>query len=247
MRDQDTTLDRLFEAGRSVERGPSTERDRLRGAVASRLAAVGVISTSAAMTAKAVAGTLEFSGTSTLLGLAKGKLALVLVAIAFAGTVSTLLIVSAPPNEVEDADAVRAVASAAPLQPIDVTALSGPVVLPPVPSVPNGSVSSQPTASRIASARPEHSGLAEELASVRSAQGALAAGEASRALKLIDSYFRRFPGGVLLPEAKATQIRALCQAGLGEQANRQAELFEVAHRDSPLAVGHKLRCNSASK
>lgn len=247
MRDQDPTLDALFEARRSVERRPNTERDRLRGAVAGRLAAAGVISGSATVAVKALAGGLEVAGSSTLFVLTKAKLAMVLAALACAGTVGTLLFTSSPTKELQNADGVRALSSAARIAPIAIAASTEPVAAPPIPSIANDIVTHQSTPGRTASTRLEHGSLAEELAAVRSAQGALAGGEATRALKLLDSYFRQFPSGVLLPEAKATQIRALCRAGLAEQANRQAQAFEAAHRDSPLAAGSKLRCNTASK
>ena len=244
MRDEQPSLEQLFEAARRGERAPNAERDRLLGAVGARLTQAGVMSTSIVLTAKASASLLGAPAKAVAaLGTHKFAALLVIVALGVTGAVlvarrspaqhpstavaaAALTPVSLPVNSVTQDKPTAPAAASAPE-----TGSSTPVAVRPLPSTNRG----------------ERSSLADELAAVRSAQGALAAGQPTRALTALDWYFRRFPNGVLLPEAKATQIRALCQAGLSEQANRLALRFEAEHSDSPLAARHKLRCYVAGE
>ncbi|HEY5957230.1 MAG TPA: hypothetical protein VIV60_11780, partial [Polyangiaceae bacterium] len=83
--------------------------------------------------------------------------------------------------------------------------------------------------------RIEQDALADELALVRGAQSELANGRAAPSLALLDRYFRRFPSGILRPEAKVTRVRALCLSGRGAEAEREATRFARTNPDSPLA------------
>lgn len=250
MRDQDPTLNSLFAAGRCIEHAPRPARQQLRNAVTARLTAAGMISTSTAVTNKALAAEASASAKSLPFALSKGKLAIGF-AIAMVGTGATLMIVRAPSRAVSSIPEVQATPNLAAAR--QHANLQGPDVhvAEPIAPAPVASPATEIPNIQVATSRPSHrlerSSLTEELTMLRGAQSALAAGESTRAIKSLDVYFRRFPSGVLAPEARATQIRAFCQAGLNAQANRQAELFENAHPNSPLAASHVLRCNASSK
>jgi hypothetical protein len=194
------------------------------------------------LSTKAAAGGLESSAAATLLGLSKVKAGLGLLALASVTAAGAWLIADAPstPPELND-NALSHVS--VPLPAPGGTFSSRPIAKPQDPAPPVESASPPPAPRRSSTLeRRTEAGLSQELASLRSAQAALASGEPSRALELLDGYFRRFPEGVLLPEAKATRIRALCKAGFADRANRSAKKFEATHRDSPLAAGRTLRC-----
>jgi hypothetical protein len=194
------------------------------------------------LSTKAAASGLESSAASGLLGLTKVKAGLGLLALASASTVGAWLIADAPSTLPEPNGSALGHVSVPPPAPRG-TASSRSVAKPQEPAPPVESASPPPAPRRRStSERGTEAGLSQELASLRSAQAVLASGEPSRALELLDGYFRQFPQGVLLPEAKATRIRALCKAGLAERANRSAKKFEATHRDSPLAAGRTLRC-----
>ena len=245
MRDTHRTLDQLFEATRHVEHAPNTERDRLRGTVGARLTQAGVMSTSIVLTAKASAGLLGTTA-KAVAALASSKFAALLV-VAGLGATGMVLVAQRAPAKHHKPQATSVAAPTPVVAPASPVAQSAPAI--PAASSAAGMGSSTPVAVRPSPStnRAERGSLADELAVVRHAQSALASGQPARALTVLDGYFHRFPTGVLLPEAKATQIRALCQAGQSEQANHQALRFEAEHSDSPLAAGHKLRCNSVGE
>jgi hypothetical protein len=242
MRNQDPTLDQLFEATRAVERTPNPQRERLRGAVAQRLVAAGAMTGTAAVATKAAAGALGAAGKAGVLVAWKGKLVGIL-ALATIGSMGTAVMLRARGmNPLHANDGPGAASSPAPMS-VPAPA-AAPSSAPVSPGIAETSGIDEPARSRIApsSSRPERGNLADELALVRGAQSALTTGQPRRALSLLDTYFHRFPRGVLVPEAKASQIKALCLAGDADQANRQAERFSAAHPDSPLAAGGRLRC-----
>jgi hypothetical protein len=85
--------------------------------------------------------------------------------------------------------------------------------------------------------------LADELTRLRAAQAARAAGDAARALALLDAYDGAHPRGALRIEAEAVRVLALCDAGRRADAIAQADVFLAAHSVSPLAgrVGRACR------
>lgn len=76
--------------------------------------------------------------------------------------------------------------------------------------------------------------LAEELAALRVAREALAAGDGPRALGALDAYATRFPHGHLALEAEVVRIEVLSRAGDGS-AGARARRFLEAHPQSPYA------------
>jgi hypothetical protein len=77
--------------------------------------------------------------------------------------------------------------------------------------------------------------LAEEVAQLDRARGALNAGNARHALALIDEYERVMLGTRLRDEAELLQIEALALSGQRTRAAERARRFAIAHPSSPLA------------
>ena len=86
--------------------------------------------------------------------------------------------------------------------------------------------------------------LAEETALLASSNAQLRAGDARRALSLLDDYDRRYPAGVLREEVLATRVIARCQIGLEPDAaaRRAANAFLTRHPASPLAPRVRSSC-----
>jgi hypothetical protein len=87
--------------------------------------------------------------------------------------------------------------------------------------------------------------LAEELALVRTAREELRAGNAARALGLLDAHGERFAEGALAEERDATRVRALCRLGQGARAVEAASTFAARWPRSPYAAGVRAGCAEA--
>ena len=79
-------------------------------------------------------------------------------------------------------------------------------------------------------------GLADEIALFDRARAALDAGEADRALGLLDSYESRFRTGSFIQEAEVLRVQALVRKGDRERASRVGQRFLAAHPTSPHAA-----------
>jgi Outer membrane lipoprotein len=78
--------------------------------------------------------------------------------------------------------------------------------------------------------------LAEEVAAIKSAKGALASGNAAQALRELDAYKLHFPRGRLSQEASVVRIEALIGSGNQAAASAVADHFLAAHPDSPYSA-----------
>ncbi len=78
--------------------------------------------------------------------------------------------------------------------------------------------------------------LADEVAAIRSAKGALAGGNAAQALRELDAYKVHFPHGRLAQEATVVRIEALINSGNPAAAGAIADRFLAAHADSPYSA-----------
>jgi hypothetical protein len=78
--------------------------------------------------------------------------------------------------------------------------------------------------------------LAEEVAAIKSAKGALASGNAAQALRELDAYKLHFPRGRLAQEATVVRIEALIGSGNQAAASTVADHFLAAHPDSPYSA-----------
>jgi hypothetical protein len=107
-------------------------------------------------------------------------------------------------------------------------------------------VEAPPVPSVSASATSRRDRLAEEVAMLSRATGALNGGRASDALRVLDEHARKFPNGALTEERRGARAQALC--ALGMRADAEKELVSLA-RTSPrsphLARARKL-CGSAA-
>jgi hypothetical protein len=77
--------------------------------------------------------------------------------------------------------------------------------------------------------------FSDELATLDSARHAINAGEAARALSILDGYRTHFPVGVMGPEASILRVEALAKAGDHAAAERAAEGFLMSNPTSPYA------------
>jgi len=77
--------------------------------------------------------------------------------------------------------------------------------------------------------------LADQIALVDAARGALASGGAQRALSLARDYQTQYPSGTFRPEVAAVKVEALVKLGRMAEARTLAERFAVAYGPGPLA------------
>ena len=119
----------------------------------------------------------------------------------------------------------------APVDPSDLPAAEPPEPRAPKPSGISERRASAATKKREASDRPPT--IADEVASLDRARGALARGDASAALTVLSEHHRRFRGGALAPEARVLRIQALAANGQGGKAKRMARDFVARYPNSP--------------
>jgi outer membrane protein assembly factor BamD (BamD/ComL family) len=84
--------------------------------------------------------------------------------------------------------------------------------------------------------------IAVETSLVRGADEALRAGDAARALALLEEHARRFPHGILAEERSAERVSALCKLGRIDDARVEANQFLAATPDSPLSTSVRASC-----
>lgn len=87
--------------------------------------------------------------------------------------------------------------------------------------------------------------VAGEVALLKDAQLALAAGDGTAALALLEQHAKRFPGGALVAERMAARVFALCELGRQEQARSAAQAFLRVAPDSPLVPRVMASCGLA--
>lgn len=116
------------------------------------------------------------------------------------------------------------------------------------PSVPTEKPVAPPMRARTMPVEPAPaSTLDEETALLRGAEEALRSGQAARSVALIDAYMNAFPRGVLLLEAKAERVFALCEAGRTDDAKKAAAVFVAEEPEGPLAARVRRSCAYAEK
>jgi hypothetical protein len=84
--------------------------------------------------------------------------------------------------------------------------------------------------------------LEAEVAMLRDANAALNAGDAARALALLDEHARRFPNGFLIEDADVLQISATCATGQTGAARELAAVFLSRHPGSSYASAVRTSC-----
>ena len=94
-----------------------------------------------------------------------------------------------------------------------------------------GSARTAVSASASPSARPLS--IADEVALLDEARSALAGGDTTSTLRILDAHDRTFPNGVLAPEASVLRIDALVDSGDETSARAEANRFLAAHPNGP--------------
>jgi len=156
--------------------------------------------------------------------------------VAIGASVVAFLSLRAPSNAVPRAADVPSAPSAAHVAlPVsagpDVPAVPVPVTkVEDLPTLAPGSVSTD--AAKNVSAP----SLAEEVAALKSAKAALAAGNAGQSLRELDAYRMRFSRGRLSQEATVVRIEAQLKSGNQAAANATADRFLAANPDSPYSA-----------
>jgi hypothetical protein len=127
--------------------------------------------------------------------------------------------------------------AAAPLAPAAPAVSERPTTKPPAEArlVPNNAARPRPSAAA-------SSTIDEEMRLMNAAQDALRGGQPQRALSLLNEHSERFPSGKLSSARSVTRMMALCQAGSGEQARREADQFLVRYPSSPFVDRVKTIC-----
>jgi len=92
-------------------------------------------------------------------------------------------------------------------------------------------------------AAPSADTLAGETSLLRDADQALRAGNAARALSLLDEHAARYPHGVLAPERNAERVIARCK--LGEIDAKGGQSYLASHANSPFAARIQDACGTA--
>jgi len=225
LRDEGTDLEQALLGSIRADGPTDEERRRAFAAIGIGLAGVGVAPKVGV--AKALAG-----ASAATKGALIGVVALGAIATAVAwprGAPATGTPAAAPPLAPAPvaASVPTATTTASPMPAVpslDVRAL-------PNAPAPSGSAPA-PRAEPPAEARAD-TGLAAEIALLDEVRGAIATGDPSRALALLDRHGRS--NGSLVHEALALRIEALVASGDEEGARRTARAFLAAHPTSPLA------------
>ncbi|RYZ01944.1 MAG: outer membrane protein assembly factor BamD [Myxococcales bacterium] len=209
---------RLVELSRAGDDPGPNQLSSLHGAVTARIAAEGASATAGAT------ATGKVSGAGALV---KG--------LAVAGAIATgaagLFALRAGEPAPAPAVAHAAPSSAAPRPP----PVPEPLTPPPAVTAP------APTAARTTKV-PSGLRLQEEAALLADVQRALRSGQPQLALGKLDSYDRRFPGGVLRAEADAAKVFALCSSGRVEKARASAQRFVRRYPGSPAVARVQAAC-----
>ncbi|HVY30128.1 MAG TPA: hypothetical protein VHB79_26405 [Polyangiaceae bacterium] len=210
---------RLVELARSGDDPSAAQLLSLHGAVAARIAAEGAIaaSTTTATSKVASAGALV-----------KGLVVAGAVATGAAGFFVLRPAEPQPP--------VPQVAPPAPPRPVPVVPLPEPAPSPVVETT------ETPAPAPRAAKPPSNLRLQDEAALLAEVQGALRSGQAAAALSKLESYDRRFPGGMLRAEADAARVFALCAAGKVDRARSAADRFALRYPSSPALARVQAAC-----
>lgn len=199
------------------------------------LAAMGIGTGVAAATAKATAAGSSAAATKL------GALSLIKwVGIGVLGGAVTIGVVqSTSPSRPASPTFVAAPATQSPL-PRPRTVVTPPLAEPTVESAASAPPTTlvapmAPAGSPSAAASMTEPSLADEVAALDRARGALASGDPRGAQAQLDAYQQRFPRGVMGPEATVLRIEALTAAGDRAGARSMAEQFLATHPNSPHA------------
>lgn len=253
---------RLIQSARGFDDASSADRDRLRESIATRLAAGG--GTALDSDKGWLTRTFGSHSGAKALGLvaATGAAALVIASWPNSKTLAPgEAIVIASPSAITSAAtgsgrSPEVEVTPAPPQPLvrePEPGAAAPVLeAPPIPSPPIPSheraVATQVTrktpraTSEAPSGDTASSQLEQELKLLSAAREGLKSGNATLAMERVQEHERRYPAGILVMEARALGVDALCAAGRREAAQEAAEVFLKRWPESPLAARVRSAC-----
>jgi hypothetical protein len=219
---------------------------RIKRTLASRLVSGVGVATAASLLAKSAAGAGVFIGTTKLV-----SIAVIAGAVSAAGVWTLRATHSLAPIRVKSADVARHVGPSSPTN-IPVSAPSSDIEANPL--VDMATIARNPPANRSqvqASANvpvtPAGTGepqdqLRAETSDLRAAQQAMRAGDAERALLLLNQQDATYQHGLLQEERSAARVLALCQNGQVNLARAEAARFEHRWPRSPLIARIRSSC-----
>jgi hypothetical protein len=219
----------LLERARDAHDPTAADRARVR-----RKLAVRVVAGSAALGGMAKASML---GSSTLL-----KIALPLVILGAAGAYAVHAARVQAPAPIPTASTIEVPAIVAPPQ----VAAEATTVVPPPATTEAPAITAPPVVSHAAQhpkprveAPPD---LDAENLLVTEAQGAIQRKDFATALAKLDAYDRAFHAGILVEEARAARVVAVCGAGRTAEAQTLGRVFLATYPRSPLAPRVRTSC-----
>jgi hypothetical protein len=246
----------LLEAARGGDEPSADDRVRVRAGIAARVAvgAAAGATLTAATTAAGAGAAATAGAVAAPLGLGM-KLLFVVGAVAAVGVGTVTYIDSQPRHAPLDARAPSVPASIASSAYVKPTSAAPAPSEPAVAPAPSASASADPvkpeppapraTAPASAPDPAPAASVERELALVREAHAALQAGDAARALVLLDEHARRYPSGALSEEREAARVLVLCALGRTGEARVAAERFLRVFPRSPQAARVRASCGGA--
>ena len=267
MNDLSPETNRLLELARDTGGLTDERRAQLKAGLLTQIAAIGLVgATSAGAGATVVAGAgvagAGAAGASATVGkvawlsssVLKAISALTLISVTGAGLYAVSRAPHAaepPPSSGTSATTGKAVApspalaAAPPLRAPELTPVEA------TPASPTANANEKPAApARVSNAAPPPAPvtaetLADETRLLRDADQALRAGNARRALSLLDEHASRYPRGVLTPERNAERMIARCK--LGQIEPKSAEAYLGSHPNSAFLPRIRDACNLTAR
>ncbi len=239
----------LLEAAREGDEPTQADRERVRGAIATRLAAGAAAGLGVATAAKSSSAAVMLAGSATK----------VLVTVALVGAIGASIGASAlMVARARHRPAASAVSAAVPARAstegvaISTEQANGAAESPPAypvttPEKASGGLRAGARPATVpAAAAPAHvtGDVAAEVRLIGEAHTAMRGGDAARALVLLDEHARRYPKGALGEERDAARISALCALGRTSEARDATERFLRAAPLSPHAGPVRASCGS---
>jgi hypothetical protein len=242
----------FLEAAREGDEPARVDMDRVRAAIATRIAtstAVGLTAAIATRSSASAAGIPGAGGASAVPALLAGWASKALTAVALVGVMGmgAAMVVRAPPRAFAPSTSIggRAHAYDRPNRTVAPPMMPSPASEELAP-LPQASVQALPVPSALSRRTgPVTGDVAAEVRLLGEAQTAMRSRDAERALRVLDEYARRYPGGTLGEERDAMRIAALCALGRDVEARRATDRFLRAAPQSPHAGPLRASCGGS--
>jgi hypothetical protein len=231
----------LLEAARQGDEPTRADRERVRGAIAARLAAGTAAGLGVTAAAKSSVAAALLAGSAT-------KVVVTMALIGFIGAGAVWVAKAGYRRPVPDAVARTSGAAAVvgrpevAVVPSNSLAPVAPAAEKPAAALHPGVRSTGGGATAPAAHAPVAGDVASEVRLLGEAHAAIRGGDAERALALLDEHARRFPKGALGEEREAARIAALCALHRTSEARDATERFLHSAPRSPLAGALRTSC-----